>query len=322
MQIYVWLGFILLIFILLAIDIGVFNKKDHVPSTKEAFIFTCIWISTAMLFNVVIYYLYDNQIFGLGLGLGDEVTANDASLKFLTGYIIEYALSMDNIFVIAIIFNFFKVPKEFQHRVLFWGILGALVFRAVMILAGTALIHRFDWLMYVFGVLLLYSSYKMLFGGEEEIKPEDNKLVQFMQKFYPSTNNYHGNHFFVVIDGIKTMTPLFICLIFIETTDIFFAIDSIPAIFSVTTDSFIVFTSNIFAILGLRSLYIVLASMMDQFKYMKVSLVLILAFVGFKMLIADIYHVPILVSLFIIVGVLLGGIGLSFISDKKNKSLS
>ena len=311
MTIYFWAGFLLLVFILLALDLGVFHKKDKAISTREALLWTGFWIFLALLFNVFIYFAYEYHWLGIGLHVGHDMGGKEAALKYFTGYVIEKSLSLDNIFVIAMIFSYFGVPAIYQHRVLFWGILGALIMRGVMILAGAALIQRFDWMIYVFGGLLLLTALKMLFSKNEEIHPDNNPLVKIARRLYPVTGTYEGHHFFTKIDGKRAITPLFLVLLVIESTDVIFAVDSIPAIFAITTDPYIVFTSNVFAILGLRSLYFALAAMMTQFRYLKISIVVVLMYVGIKMLISQIYHVPTLISLAIILIILGAGIILS-----------
>jgi len=317
---FVWIGFIALICVFLALDLGVFNKEPHKITTKEALRWTVLWVTMSLLFSVFIYFAYNNHWFRIGYDIGLPSTGWDAAITYLTGYIVEQSLSLDNVFVIAVIFNYFHIPQKYQHRVLFWGIVGALVFRGLMIGAGAILVEQFDWIMYVFGAILLYTAYKMLKTGEEEIHPENNPVVLQLRKILPITKSIRREHFFVKWKG-KTiaMTPLFVALIVVETTDIMFAFDSIPAIFSITKDPFIVFTSNIFAILGLRSLYFVLASMLDKFAYVKYSLVIILTFVGLKMLVLHPLHIklPEWASLAFIVVVLGGGIFYSMWRDKK-----
>lgn len=317
MEILAWGTFLIIVFVLLAFDLGVLNKKEHEVSSKEALKMTALWVSLALLFNIVVYFGYENDWFNLLTNSPDIKNGKEAVLKFFTGYLIEESLSMDNIFVIAMLFSYFKIPLRFQHRVLFWGILGALVFRGAMILLGTALIHEFAWIMYVFGALLIFSALKMLFGKEKEFDYEKSPIVKLIRKFYPVTNELHGNKFFVVIEGVKMATPLFVVLMVIEATDVVFAVDSIPAIFAITTDPFIVFTSNVFAILGLRSLYFVLASFMDKFKYLKYSLIILLLFIGVKMLLLDIYHMSIGLSLGLILLILSGGVVVSILNKNK-----
>lgn len=317
MEIIAWGLFIVLVCLLLAFDLGVLNKNEHEISTKEAIFTTFLWIALALVFNVVVYFAYEHNWFDLLAHSPDVHSGKEAALKFFTGYLIEKALSLDNIFVIAMLFTFFKIPGLYQHRVLFWGILGALVFRAIMILLGSALVLKFSWIMYVFGGLLVFSALKMLFGKEEEFDAEKSKVIRLIRKFYPVSNELDGHNFFTIKNGVKMVTPLFVVLMVVETTDIMFAVDSIPAIFVITTDPFIVFTSNVFAILGLRSLYFVLASFMDKFKYLKYSLIVLLLFIGIKMLLLEVYHLPVPVSLGIIVLILTAGVVASVMSGKK-----
>jgi len=317
MQLIVWGIFILIILGLLVLDLGVLNKNQHEVKTKEALTWTAVWVSLALLFNVVVYYAYQYNIMDVVTNSPDIKNGKDAVLKFFTGYLIEESLSMDNVFVIAMLFSYFNIPAKYQHRVLFWGIMGALVFRGLMIVLGTALVHQFAWIMYIFGGLLVFSALKMLFGGDSEFDADKNFAVKAIRKFYPVSKELDGGNFFTVKDGIKMATPLFVILIVIETTDIIFAVDSIPAIFAVTTDPFIVFTSNVFAILGLRSLYFVLASFMNKFAYLKYSLVVLLLFIGIKMLIVDFVHLSIPLSLGIIVVILGVGVIASLILTKE-----
>lgn len=315
----VWIGFIVLICLFLALDLGIFNKESHKISTREALRWTALWVSMSVLFSVFIYYAYNNKWFGIGETVGLPNTGWNAAITYLTGYIVEQSLSLDNVFVIAVIFSYFHIPMKYQHRVLFWGILGALFFRGVMIGAGAILVAKFDWVMYIFGLILLWTAYKMLKSEDEEIHPENNPVVLQLRKFLPVTKSIRREHFFVKWKGRTiAMTPLFVALVVVETTDIMFAFDSIPAIFSITKDPFIVFTSNIFAILGLRSLYFVLASMLDKFQYVKYSLVIILTFVGIKMLVLHPLHIELQewVSLAFIVVVLGAGILYSIWKDR------
>jgi len=285
-MILIWLGFLVLIFFFLALDLGVFNRKAHVVGVREAILWTIVWVVAALAFNVLIYFMYEYHVFNIGrhFGHGDDLDGLNAAGKFFTGYVIEKSLSLDNIFVISLIFTYFGVPPIYQHRVLFWGILGALVMRGVMIGLGATLLHYLEWMIYVFGVILILTGLKMLFSKHEAIHPEKDPLVWLVKKFFPVTNEYHGEHFFVKLDGKWFLTPLFIALLVVESADIVFAVDSIPAIFGITSDPFLVFTSNIFAILGLRSLYFALAAMIRKFRYLKISLVVILLYVGCKML--------------------------------------
>jgi len=301
---WIWIIFIAFILVFLALDLGVFNKENHVIKTKEASIWTAIWVAIALSFSGVIYWLFANGM----VNNPTDLSPNNAVLKYITGYLIELSLSVDNIFVIAVIFASFKIPPKYQHRVLFWGILGAIVFRAIMIFFGVALITRFEWIIYVFGVFLLYTAFKMLKGEEVEFNPKKSFVFRQIKKIYPITGSIQGEHFFVKRIGIKAATPLFVALIVIELTDILFALDSIPAILAITADPFIVFSSNILAIMGLRSMYFLISRMLDKFRYINYSLVVILAFVGLKMLASHYFHLPEWVSLTVISAALIGGV--------------
>ena len=326
MVVFIWLGFLALVFIFLALDLGVFNRKAHVIGVREALIWTAIWIAAAMCFNVLIYFMYEHHLLGIGkhFGKGTDLNGIQAAGKFFTGYVVEKSLSLDNIFVISLIFTYFGVPAIYQHRVLFWGILGALIMRGLMIGLGTALIQSFAPIIYVFGAILIFTALKMLFSKEEAVHPEKDPLVRFVKKFFPVTNEFHGEHFFVKIDGRWALTPLFVALLVVESTDVVFAVDSIPAIFGITDDPFIVFTSNIFAILGLRSLYFALAAMIQKFRYLKISLVVILLYVGCKMFCHDVikhYHAEdtmTWVSLGVIVFIMLIGVLASVWANKRD----
>ena len=311
----VWGLFLALIVIFLALDLGVFNKEDHVIKTKEASIWTAVWVTVAFSFSGVIYWLFSSGIIENPTGL----TPNDAVLKYITGYLIELSLSIDNVFVIAVIFSSFKIPAIYQHRVLFWGILGAIIFRALMILFGVALITRFDWIIYVFGVFLLYTAFKMLKGDEHDFDPKNSFVFRQIKKVYPITSQINGHDFFVKKMGLNAATPLFVALVIIELTDILFALDSIPAILAITADPFIVFSSNILAILGLRSMYFLISRMLQKFRYINYSLVIILAFVGLKMLFSHYIHPPEWVSLTVISVALLGGVLASLYIKDKNE---
>ncbi len=306
----VWIAFIALVIILMAIDLGVFNKKAHIPSAKEAIYMTFVWVGLALLFNVFIYFAYENHWWNLGNDPFEPMQGSEAALKFFTGYLLEESLSIDNLFVMALVFAQFRVPKKYQHRILFWGILGVLVFRGILIGVGVALIHQFTWLFYIFGLLLIYSAFKMLRHKEgEEQDVNKRSVVRIIRKFYPVSTHYDEGHFFTVENGRRAVTPMFVALMMIETTDILFAFDSVPAVFSITTDAFLVFSSNIFAILGLRSLYFVLANVLDRFRYLHYSLIAILFFIGAKMMLIPLkVHIPIglslgLIGLFLLVGV-------------------
>jgi tellurite resistance protein TerC len=304
----IWIGFLVLVAALLALDLGVFNKDAHTVSAREALRWTGVWVSLSLLFSVFIYFAYENHWVHEN---GAPFSGQKAVMTYLTGYLVEQSLSIDNIFVIAVIFSYFRIPQQYQHRVLFWGIIGAVLFRGVMIIVGSALLHRFGWITYIFGGILLYTAYRMLRqkGHEdEEVDVDKNPLVALAKRFFPVTDRFYDQKFFVKIGSTTAATPLFIALLVVETTDIVFAFDSIPAIFAITTDPFLVFTSNIFAILGLRSLYFVLASMLDKFQYLRYSLVVILAFVGIKMLLAHHVKSPEWLSLAVIAVSLAAGI--------------
>ena len=270
----IWLVFVGAVLVFLALDLGVFHRKPRAVDFGEALMWTTIWFSMAMAFAFLLAPVM----------IGEQWQDSHRTL-FITGYVVELSLSMDNVFVIALIFTYFHVPLEYQHRVLFWGILGALVMRGVMILSGAELIERFDWILYVFGAFLLFTGIKMLFAGDEEVEPEKNIVIRLARKIYPITTEYDGQHFFTLLNGRRALTPLALCLIMVETTDLIFAVDSIPAIFGITTDAFIVFTSNVFAILGLRSLYFVLVGLLRHFRYLKHGMAFVLVFIGFKMLV-------------------------------------
>lgn len=298
---YVWACFIGFVLVMLALDLGVFHRKSHEIKIKEALIWSAVWISLALAFNYGIYVF-----------MGKE-----KAIEFLTGYVIEKSLSIDNLFVFIMLFTYFNVNTKYQHKVLFWGILGALVMRAIFIFAGVALINKFHWIIYVFGVLLVFTGIKMLFHKDEKIDPDKNPLVRLFKKFFPVTDQEHGGKFFVKMKGRTFATPLFIVLLIVEFTDLIFAVDSIPAILAITNDTFIIFTSNVFAILGLRALYFALAGITKYFYYIKYGLSAILVFVGIKMTIVDFYKVPILYSLFTIASILIVSILVSLVFPKK-----
>ncbi len=290
-----WIAFNAFVLGMLALDLGVFHRKAHVIKPKEAAIWTAVWASLSLLFAAGLFYLEGSQV----------------ALTFLTGYVIEQTLSIDNIFVIVMIFAYFGVPAEFQHRVLFWGIIGALVMRGIFIGLGALLLAKFHWIIYVFGALLIYTGIGMALRQDEEFDAEQNKVLRLARRFLPFTNEYDGQKFFTVRNGVRVGTPLLLVLIMVEFTDLIFAIDSIPAIFAITSEPFLVYTSNIFAILGLRSLYFLLAGMVDKFHLLKYGLAVILTFVGIKMVIVELYEIPIFASLGVILGVLALSIGLS-----------
>lgn len=294
-SIWMWVGFNLLVFVMLALDLGVFHRKAHAVSLKEATIWSAVWISLALLFNAAIW-------FWMGSG---------PAMEFLTGYLIEKSLSVDNIFVFVLIFTYFGVPAAYQHRVLFWGVLGALLMRAALIFAGAALLERFHWIIYVFGGFLLVTGIKMALQRNEAIDPGSNPAIRLFRRFVPMTDTYEEDRFVVVRQGARYATPLLMVLVLVELSDLVFAVDSIPAIFAVTRDPFLVYTSNVFAILGLRALYFLLAGVVNLFRFLKLGLAVVLSFVGVKMLLIDIYKIPIGISLGVIIAVLTLSIVLS-----------
>ena len=283
-----WTLFIALVVVLLLLDLFVFHRKAHVVRIREALLLSAFWIALALVFIVFVYFAYENHWFGLQIP-DDEPDGWDAALLFLTGYVIEKSLSVDNLFVIAMIFSFFHIPAVYQHRVLFWGIFGALVMRGLMIGVGAYLIQRFHWMLYVFGVVLIITAVRM-FAHKTEPDPRNNPIIRFTRKHFPVTDQLDGHHFVTIRDGKKYLTPLALALIVVEGSDVMFAIDSIPAIFAITEDPFLVFTCNVFAILGLRSLYFALAGIMEKFYYLKVSLAVLLGLIGVKMLLKDVLH--------------------------------
>jgi len=307
MSVLPWIGFIVLVLVLLALDLGVLNRKAEAVTTARALRATVAWVTLALCFNVCVYFMYEHQLFGIGTRIGQSQTGAQAALQFFTAYLVEESLSVDNLFVMAMIFRYFAVPNAYQHRVLFLGILGALVFRGIFIGAGLAFIHHFAWAIYVFGGLLVLTALKMQFSKDESLRPDRHPLVRMVRHFYPMTTEYHGDRFFVRLSGKLTATPLLLALVLVEGSDIVFAVDSVPAVFGVTRDPFIAFTSNVFAMLGLRSLYFVLAAAINSFRYLKTSLVLILGFVGLKMLLTEVAHIDSLVSLAIIASLLGAG---------------
>lgn len=298
---WVWAGFLAFVMIMLALDLGVFNRKHKEISIKAALGWSAIWISIALLFNAGIYHFLGKQ----------------KALEFLTGYVIEKSLSIDNIFVFIMVFGYFNIPTKYQHKVLFWGILGALLMRAIFIFAGVALITKFHWIIYIFGAFLIFTGIKMLLQDEQPLEPDKNPLVRLFKKFMSVTDELHNENFFVRIANKNYATPLFIVLLLIEFTDLIFAVDSIPAILAITNDTFIVFTSNVFAILGLRSLYFALAGITQYFRFLKYGLSIILVFVGVKMCIVDFYKIPILISLFTIIGIIVISMLASILIKKK-----
>ena len=350
----IWIAFIAFVLLMLALDLGVFHRDAHVVSVKEAIGWSAVWLSLGLAFSVFVYFAYDNQWFGLGTVVDavDGLTNSGASAtgKYLTGYVVEKSLSVDNIFVIAMIFGFFAVPPLYQHRVLFWGILGALLLRGAMIAVGARLIAEFHWILYFFAAFLILTAIKMLFLKTDETDPNRNIVVRVTRRLFPVTAKFHGEHFIVragapesyasetpgapavpddVVDrarpGTLLLTPLALALVMVETTDLIFAVDSIPAIFAITADPFLVFTSNVFAILGLRSLYFALAGMVTKFRYLKVSLALILLVVGVKMLLAEWLKLTLgkhynLYLLTVILSILAAGVAVSILAERRRMS--
>jgi len=288
LQTMMWLGFGAIILVMFVIDLGLFSRKSHEIKFREALTWTLVWVSLALAFNVWIYF---------------EMGSTKA-LEFFTGYLIEQSLSVDNLFVFIMIFSFFHITKVHQPKILKWGIIGALILRAIFIMTGIELIERFHWIIYVFGGILVVTGLKMAFGGDEKIDPEKNFLIRLVRKFVPITKRIRDDRFFINKGGIRAATPLFLALVMIESSDLIFAVDSIPAVLAVSHDPFIVYTSNVFAIMGLRSLYYLLSNVMDMFVYLKLGVSVILVYVGAKMLLVDVYHIPIIFSLGTIVGVL------------------
>lgn len=368
-MIWLYVAFLAFVVLMLALDLGVFHRKAHAIHVPEALMWSAIWIAMGLSFSIFIYFGYENQWMGLGkegdphdaIGLTEEhidanglprLTGSKAAVRYLTAYIVEKSLSVDNIFVIVMIFTFFQIPALYQHRVLFWGILGALVMRGAMIGLGATLIEQFHWILYVFGAFLIYTAYKMMFMDSEDKDPNDSFFARLMRKFFPVTQHLHGQYFMVRAGtqrshlpdtpdelerydeqlakapvGKLFLTPLALALVIVETTDLIFAVDSIPAVFAVTADPFLVFTSNVFAILGLRSLYFALAGMMEKFRYLKVSLAFVLAFVGAKMLLAHQIK-PLLgesmnfVLLGVVIGILALGVLASLVADARESKHS
>jgi tellurite resistance protein TerC len=300
-SLWLWIGFNVFVLFLLALDLGVFHRHAHAVSMKEAGIWSVVWISLALVFNAGLYVF----------------TGPGPAMEFFTGYVIEKSLSIDNIFVFVLIFTFFKVPDRYQHRVLLWGVLGALVMRAALIFAGTALIERFHWIMYFFGGFLLITGIKMAFQKHEAGDPSKSWVVRTFKRLMPVSDEYDGDHFFTVKNGVRYATPLLLVLVMVESSDLIFAADSIPAIFAVTTDPFLVYTSNVFAILGLRSLYFLLANAVTKFRFLKLGLALVLSFVGLKMLVVEFFHLSTAVSLSVILSILFSSVVASLMIPEK-----
>jgi len=297
-----WIGFNIFVLAMLALDLGVFHRKAHEVKIKEALLWSAVWIALALAFNAGVYFWR-----------GEE-----AALEFLTGYLLEKALSVDNIFVFIIIFAYFRVPALYQHKVLFWGILGALVMRAIFIAAGVALLQHFHWLIYIFGAFLILTGVKLAMQQDKEVHPEKNPVIKLFRRLMPVMKNYKGDKFLIKRNGRRYATPLLLVLVMVETTDLVFALDSIPAILAITMDSFIVYTSNVFAILGLRALYFALAGIMQMFHYLSYGLATILVFVGLKMMIMDFYKLPIGISLGVVAGILAVSVIASLLHPRQN----
>jgi tellurite resistance protein TerC len=304
-SIVLWAGFNLFVLAMLALDLGVFHRKSHTVTVKEALVWTGVWITLAMIFNLFIYSYFGKE----------------KAVEFFTGYLIEKSLSVDNIFVIILIFSYFQVPQEYQHKVLFWGILGALVMRIIFILSGIELIHRFHWLVYIFGGFLIFTGIRMLTSDDSKIEPEKNPLIKLARRMFSVTQEFVGDKFFVKRETKTWATPLFLVVILIEATDLIFAVDSIPAILAISDDPFIVYTSNVFAILGLRSLYFALSGIEKYFHYLKFGLSAILVFVGVKMCIVDFFKIPVEISLIVIVFVLALAMISSVLFPKKKEGV-
>lgn len=298
-----WIGFHIIIFAMLALDLGVFHRKTHRLDIKESLIWSAVWISLALLFNLGIYILMGQT----------------RALEFLTGYLIEKSLSVDNIFVFALIFGYFNIEPKYQHKILFWGIIGALIMRIALILLGVELMHRFHWIVYVFGAILIITGVKMAFQKDKKIHPEKNPVLRLLKRIMPFTTTYSGDRFFVKIDDKRMATTLFAVLVIVETTDLIFALDSIPAILAITNNTFIVYTSNVMAILGLRALYFALAGIIQKFRYLHYGLSAILVFVGAKMTLSGAFKIPVEISLVVIAIILTGSITASMIFPAKLK---
>jgi tellurite resistance protein TerC len=312
-----WIGLLVMLVCMLALDLGVFHKQARAQTTGEALVWSAVWIATALCFNAFIYFAYENHWMGIGLVVGHELDGRQAAIEFFTAYVVEKSLSLDNIFVIAMIFTYFKIPLENQHRVLFWGVAGALIMRALFIVSGLALVERFAWTTYVFGAVLLATAVKMLVERHDNLGPEKNALIRVVERHFAVTPDFHGPAFFARCNGRRMATPLFLALIMVETSDLLFAVDSIPAVIAVTRDPFLAFSSNAFAILGLRSLYFAIAPLISRFRLLKLSLIFILAFIGIKMLVAHHYPIPTGVSLAFIVGILGVGITASVLGARR-----
>ena len=298
-----WIGFTVFVILMLALDLGVFHRKAHIVSTREALTWSCVWVSLALVFNAGVYFYFGSE----------------KGTEFLTGFLIEKALSIDNIFVILVTFTLFSIPQLYQHKVLFWGILGALIFRAIFIFLGATIIQNFHSVMYVFAAILIYTAIKLMKEREEDPDPEKNFFYRFFRKIFPTTNGLREDHFFVKENGKWLATPLFLALLTVEISDVIFAVESIPAIFAITQDPFIVYTSNIFAILGMRSLFFLLSGVMGKFHYLKIGLSLVLGFVGLKIIVSGFYKIPVFLSLGVVAFLIGGSIVLSLLKPVSKK---
>jgi tellurite resistance protein TerC len=318
MNLLIWLGFLVIFVGVLALDLGVLHRESKAMDVRQALGWTLVWVAVALSFTALVYGVYEHHWLGWRVA-PDAPNGTEAALQYVTGYLLEWSLSVDNIFVIAVIFTFMRIPGQYQYRVLFWGIVGAIVLRGAMIAMGAALIHTFDWMFYVFGAILLFSAARML-GEESEFDPDKSVLVRLARRVYPVTDRLDGDRFFTTVNGARAATPLFVCLLLVDFADVVFAVDSIPAIFAVTQEPFIVFTSNALAILGLRSLYFAIAGLMAMFKYIKLSLVFILGFVGVKMMLHHHFEIPHGMSLGIIVGFLAVGVVASLWATRRERT--
>jgi len=303
---WLWVGFLAFVFGMLALDLGVFHRKAHEVSLREAAGWSVVWVAISLAFNALVYRFIGAQ----------------QGVEFLTGYLIEKSLSVDNIFVFVLIFSYFRVPSQYQHRVLFWGVLGALVMRAFFILLGVQLLETFWWMIFVFGGFLIFTGARMAFHQDEEIDPDANPVIRLFKRIMPVTSEYHGQKFVIRDAGKLVATPLLLVLVLVESTDLLFAVDSIPAILAISSDPFIVFTSNVFAILGLRALYFLLAGVMDKFRYLKQGLAVILVYIGFKMVVSHWYHIPTALSLGVIAFVLAAAVVLSLWANRRDERLA
>jgi len=317
---YVWFAFLGFILMMILLDLGVFHRRAHVVSIPEALGWSAVWFALALAFNGIVFLMYSEGGIARPELAQEGLSGQDAALKFLAGYLTEKSLSIDNIFVIAMIMSYFSVPLALQHRLLIWGVIGAVVLRGIMIGFGVVLVEQFSWMNYVFGTLLIVSAAKMLVTRHDTLEPDRNLFVRMVRRFYPVSSGYEDGRFFTRIDGRKAVTPLFLALVLIETSDLIFAVDSIPAIFAITHDPFLIWTSNVFAILGLRSLYFALAGLMHRFRYLKIALVFLLVFVGIKLLIADYHDIPTEASLAMIFGILAVGIGASVMATDRDSA--